>query len=145
MTFKQLSLDQILEKLPHKRVVRFALDCAYDVKDHTKDPRSIKALKITELWLIDKATAEEVKIAAYDVVSASANASASAAAYFAAHTAFAISASNAAYFAACTASASNAAYAADYAAIHAARITNKDYRQVLLDSLSDLETLLWHS
>jgi hypothetical protein len=138
MTFKELSLKQILERIPRKLVVRFTLDCAYDVKDYIKDPRSIKALEITELWLIDKATNEELRVAAY----AAANA-----AYTAAYASYAANAANATVYAINAADATYtayASYAAACAATDASKITKKDYTQILLNSLSELERLMWN-
>jgi hypothetical protein len=55
-----LTINELLQPLPHKMQVRFALHCANDVKQYMKDERSIKALHITQLWLEDKATSKEI-------------------------------------------------------------------------------------
>ncbi len=79
MNLDSLSSEQILNLLPHKMQVRFALKCANDVRHILKDERSTKALDIIALWLEDKATTEEVRVA-YTAANAASYADAAAAA-----------------------------------------------------------------
>jgi multidrug efflux pump subunit AcrA (membrane-fusion protein) len=51
-------------KLPRKFFVRYALYCAKDAKHLIDNPYSLKALEVTQLWLEDKATDQEVMDAA---------------------------------------------------------------------------------
>ena len=53
-----------LNELSHKDQVRFALFCAYQVEYiWCNEPDFINAIKLAELWLENKATAEECKVA----------------------------------------------------------------------------------
>jgi hypothetical protein len=59
LTKKQLS------ELSHKDQVRFALFCAYQVKNEwEKSLNCVNAIKITELWLENKVTSSECRSAA---------------------------------------------------------------------------------
>jgi hypothetical protein len=109
-------IERLLYKLPHRLQVTYALDCAESVFHlvEDKDKEVVrKALDTTALWLIDKASSDEV----YAAHSAYSTASAADAAYYAVY-----AASNAdaayyaayyaavyAYYAACSASAATAA------------------------------------
>jgi hypothetical protein len=49
-----------LSELSHKDQVRFALFCAYQVKNEwEKEPTFIKAIELVEMWLENKATIKE--------------------------------------------------------------------------------------
>ena len=66
-----------LTKLPHNFQVRFALFCASQVRNGWKGiPECVEAIRMAELWLEDKATSKECKVAAY-----AASSTASAASY----------------------------------------------------------------
>ena len=103
-----------INKLSHKDKVRFALFCARQVEHIWKSvPEAVEAVKVTELWLIGKATSEECSANAADA----ADAATYAAAYAAANAAYA---ANAAAYAAVAYTAYAAANAAADAAADAA-------------------------
>ena len=114
-------LEHLLKELPSKLQVEFALYCAKDVQHlaREKDKAIIgNAIRVTELWLIGKATADECFDASYAVSSAAyATCAASHAAYAASHAAYAAAyaASHAAYAAHAASHAAYAAYAASNA------------------------------
>jgi len=95
--------ETILSELSHKNKVRFALFCAKQVKHLMNSKKATQAIDIVELFLEDKATAEECRkastvtyaSAAYTTSAAAAATAASAS--YAAHTATAVSASYAAH------------------------------------------------
>ena len=98
--------NEDLLKLSHKFQVSFALFCANQVKHFWKDiPEAVKAIEITERWLVGEATKEECASAAYaaDAANAAYAAAAASAAAYAAYSA--ASAANAAAYAAAYASA----------------------------------------
>ena len=152
-------ISKILQSynLPNKFLVKFALYCANDVRHLLKDPESIKALEVTELWLEGKATIEEVTDAADNAVyaKAAANAAAYTASYATADAAnaaaYAINAAAYAAYAAANATnassiaaayAANAAYAAAYAAARTPpTATYKKYQDKLLEMINDLSEL----
>jgi hypothetical protein len=127
-------IENLLTPLPHKLQVRFALDCALDVK-HLMAPESIQALDAVEKWLKGEVTQAEIEAVA---------ATASHAAYAAAQ-----SASYAAYAAAYAAA--PAAYHASLAASYAAAGKNKDKKikeyyenlRSMILNMSELEKLVY--
>src|ERR1700678_2654565 len=100
---------------PHKLIIKAACQCARQALPYVKqgELRPLQAIETTERWLEDKATIEEVNLAAnavYSVAYYAANAAAyaaAAAAYYAADAAY--SAAYAAYYAADTAASADAA------------------------------------
>ena len=75
-----------IKGLSHKDQVRFALFCSYQVKYKWKDiPSCVEAIRVTELWLEGKATAQECHtvacIASTDSFRISVSGSAASAAY----------------------------------------------------------------
>jgi len=131
--------------VPRKLIVKAACQCVRLSLPYVKQDelRPFQAIETTELWLEDKATIEEVKLAVDAAYSANAADSASYAAYYAAAVAAATayaadsasyaadSASYAAYYAAAVAAAT--AYApADYAA-YAAYAVKKEMQQKAAD------------
>jgi hypothetical protein len=59
-------LDALVEQGKIKEVRWFALNCAKSVKHLMHDPRSIKALEVTEKYLNGQATFEELEAAKKD-------------------------------------------------------------------------------
>ena len=87
MTTNQ-ELNQLLSLLPHKLQVEFALYCAKDVLHLVREEDQAivgNAIRVTELWLKDKATADECCAASDAVYAAYAAHAAHAAAYAASH------------------------------------------------------------
>jgi hypothetical protein len=142
-------IEELLKSLPHKLQVRFALDCALDVK-HLMGPESIQALDVVGKWLKGEATQAEVE-AAYHAATAAIHAAyynAANADYAAYHAAQ--SADYAAYHAA--QSANYAAYHAAQSAYHAAAAAeNRDKKikeyyekaKTIISNLSELEKLVY--
>jgi hypothetical protein len=139
-------IEKLLTPLPHKLQVRFALDCALDVK-HLMGPEAIQALDVVGKWLKGEATQAEVADAA-----ARANYAARAASHadYAANAAYAVY--NAAYHAAQSASyAANAAAYASYAANALAAAENRDKKikeyyenlRSMILNMSELERLIY--
>lgn len=125
---KELITRQDLGKLSHAYQVRFALFCAYQVKPHwEKIPECVKAIEITEKWLVGEATAEECRVAAL-AAAATANIDTT---YNTAYDA-AYDAAHAAYVAYAAAQAASAATYATYAAYAASK-----NRQKLIDEQWD--------
>jgi hypothetical protein len=148
-------IQELLKPLPHRLQVRFALDCALDVK-HLMTPEAIQALDVAEKWLKGEATQYEVEAAT----------TAARAAYYAAayHAARADYAARAAYHAAATAAradyraayySARAAYGASYAAAYAAANAgnNKDKKikeyyenlKGMILNMSELEKLVYNT
>lgn len=73
MNIEKLDLRELLRPLPHKLQVKFALDCVNDVKHLITDPESLKALKVTALWLEDKAKYKKVAKTAFAAYYAAGN------------------------------------------------------------------------
>ena len=95
--------QQELRKLKYEHQVRFALFCAYQVKDKwAKSPECVSAIEMVELWLQGRASSEECMVVAV-----------------AAHEANAAIARTATY-------SSNAAYATVESAIASARFAKTD-------------------
>ena len=121
--FTWVKRESILELLPHKTNVRFALFCAHQVKHLVKKEYQevcLKAIEVAELFLEDRATKEECGKAAD-------------AAYASAATAYA------SYDAAAAAAYASASYAASYAAAYAAFYNNQEtIKQEQMDYLRDL-------
>ena len=86
---------------PHKLIVKVACQCTRLSISYVKqgELRPLKAIETTERWIEDKATIEEVKLAADAAYSANAADSASYAAYYAAYSAAYSAASAAAAYA----------------------------------------------
>jgi len=107
--FKWDKRETILNELSHKNKVRFTLFCAKQVKHLIDSKEAMQAIDIVELFLEDKATAEECRKAANTVYIASNTtyaayaAAASAATIAAAYTAASLTASYATAAAAYTA------------------------------------------
>ena len=119
-------IEILLKKLPHKLQVKFALSCAESVFHLVKDedkPGVRKSLDTTALWLVDKASADEVYAYAAYIVSASAAYSA-------------VYAADAAYYAA-----TSAAYLAVDAAAKAKDKDLKHYYEELVRMIKDLTEL----
>ena len=118
---------------PHKLIVKVACQCARLSLPYVKkgDLRPRQAIEITELWLEDKATIEEVKLAADAAYSAAV-----------ANAVYAANAANAAYAAYAAANAAYAAYAAaayaDVSAYAAAYAANA-YAPAAYADVSDLK------
>jgi len=115
--FKWDKRETILNELSHKNKVRFALFCAKQTRHLINNKEAMQAINIIELFLEDKATAEECRKAsnvAYTAVPASHAAYTS---YDAASAAAAAASAVAYYIASTAASASYAAHAA-YIAIN---------------------------
>ena len=103
----------LLNKLPHKLQVKYALYCAESVFHLVKDedkPGVRKSLDTTALWLVDKASADEVYASA-NYTACAYYAAAYATASAAAATVYAASATSAYFYAATSASAASAAKA----------------------------------
>ena len=146
----QQELAQKLSKLPHKLQVRFALACARDIQHlvRTEDKEAIaKCLNTVELWLIDKASKQDVLNAsssasiasAYSSAYSSASASSSAASYvsYAAASSYATASASAAH---ATASSAYYAAAASSTAASSANASNKDldyYHRILVDMINN--------
>jgi hypothetical protein len=135
-------IEELLKSLPHKLQVRFALDCALDVK-HLMAPESIQVLDAVEKWLKGEATQAEI-----EAVVATASHADYRAAYYSARAA----AANAAY--AVYNAAYHAAQSASYAAYNAAlgAGNNKDKKskeyyekaKAIVSNLSELEKLVYN-
>ena len=108
----QAEIEKLLNKnqFSIRFLVRFALSCARDVEGYDKTNKSKECNDITQLWLNGKATAIEVKDAAYAAYAANATA---------------------------TAAAANAAYAAT-AADKDRNKHSKKYYYVLIEMIDDL-------
>jgi len=138
MSNYSITTSSELQKLSHKNQVRFALFCAKAVSHLNPNHEIQLAIKTVELWLDNKATAEECKKAA-DAAYAYADAAYATdyASYAGAHAAYAGAAyadadaasyaAGAAAHAGCAAHAARAASyaAAAYAGAHAAAAKNK--------------------
>ena len=124
----------ILNLVPHKVQVRFAIFCAEQVIYHIDDTQhpAHKAINAAKLFLGDKVSRKECNTA-YAAAYAAADAAADAAAYAAADAAYAAAASTTAY-----AAAADAAYAAADAADAA---TNKQ-SSIKNDQISYLRDLI---
>ena len=128
-------IKRLLEGLPHKLQVKYALSCAESVFHLIKDedkPVVRKSLDTAALWLVDKASADEVYAASSAI--SPAYAAAAATAYSAAYSA--VYAADAAYYA--------AYYAADLAVDAAAKAKDKDlkhYYEELVRMIKDLTEL----
>jgi cytochrome oxidase Cu insertion factor (SCO1/SenC/PrrC family) len=142
-------IENLLTRLPHKLQVRFALDCALDVKD-LMGPESIQALDFVEKWLKGEATQAEVEAAAYAYNAAYA---ATRAAYNAYNASAAASraAYNAAYAASSAASAAsprgaynayNAAYAYNASAAAYAYATGKNRDKKIKEYYENLRSMI---
>jgi len=123
-SFKWDKRETILNELSHKNKVKFALFCAKQVKHLLNNKEAIQAIDIVELFLEDKATAEECR-------------KASNAAYTVANTAYAASAAaytSAAYTAYTATTAYTAASAASYAASAASYAAHAAYTAINLNN-----------
>ena len=158
----QKELRSLLQKLPHKLQVEFALYCAKDVQHlaREKDKAVVgNVIRVTELWLIGKATADEcfdassaVSSAASSAVSSAVSSAASNAAYVASYAAHVPSyAAHAAYAASSASYAADAASFAAYAASHAASysvaydkelLKYLNYLKEMIESMPEVERLL---
>ena len=111
--FTWVKRESILELLPHKTNVRFAIFCAHQVKHLIPKEHQevcLKAIEVVELFLVGKVTKEECRKAADAAISAASyTAYAAKAAAYAAN-ASAAYASDAAAYAAYAANAANAAF-----------------------------------
>ena len=131
--FTWINKGQILELLPHKTNVRFALFCAHQVKHLIPKEHQevcLKAIEVAELFLVGKATKKECGKAA-DAANAAAHAYAANAAYAAAYAANA----SAAYASASYAAVNAAAHA--YASVSASN-NQETLKQEQMDYLRDL-------
>ena len=136
---KQITSKE-LRLLSHNFQVRFALFCANQVKEHWETiPQCVEAIRITELWLENKATSEECRIAyrAVDVTYTAANAAHAAA--YAVYTA-ANAVSNGAAYATYTAAA--AAAAAAHAAANAVSNADLDKARIIKEQWDCYNQLL---
>jgi hypothetical protein len=129
-------IKRLLKPLSHRLKVRFACECALDVK-HLMPAESAASLEVVESWLKGQASQAEVE-AAVDA--------ANYAAYYAAYTTtYAMRAAYAAYSAATT----SAAYAA-YAAYSAANNKEEKMREYhgnlvrMIKNLSELEKIIYN-
>ena len=155
----QKELRSLLQKLPHKFQVEFALYCAKDVQHlaREKDKAVVgNVIRVTELWLIGKATADEcfdassaVSSVASSVASSAVSSAASNAAYVASYAAhvpsYAAHAASSASFAADAAS--FAAYAASHAASYSVAYDKEllkylNYLKEMIESMPEVERLL---
>ena len=157
--FTWVKRESILELLPNKTNVRFALFCAHQVKHLVKKEYQevcLKAIEVAELFLEDRATKEEcgkaadAAISAADAAAYAADAAASYAASYAAYAAKAAAyaanasaasasaASASAYAAAYAYTAANAVYAASEAVDAANTITQETIKQEQMNYLRDL-------
>ena len=129
-------IEILLNKLPHKLQVEYALYCAESVFHLVKDedkPGVRKSLDTAALWLVDKASADEVYASAYSsAISAASYASyAAASAYAASATAYS-SAISAAYAARAAISAYSSASTKDK------NNASKHYYEELVRMIKDL-------
>ena len=136
-------IEILLKKLPHKLQVKYALYCAESVFHLVKDedkPVVRKSLDTAALWLVDKASADEV----YAASSAISPAYAASVAISAVYAATAATAATAASYAAASASAISAAYAARAAVSASTKDKNnasKHYYKELIRMIKDLTEL----
>jgi hypothetical protein len=148
MIYKEM--QRLLKPLSRKLQVRFALDCALDVR-HMMSTEAVAVLEVVERWLKGKATEEEVRVAALAAYSA-ATTSAAKAAYYAASAAYSAAnyAAKAAYYAASVVYTSYkdfASYTAHYAANAAYSAAEnreekmKEYHGNLVGMISNLSEL----
>jgi len=140
MNLNKLTITEILTtyQFSPKFYVKYALACAELANSNIDKPmpESLECIRIVKLWLIDKATSEECRVAAY--AAATYAAAYSAADYAAADAAYAAynAAVNAAY------NAVNAAYNATSTAIQANEKKCKHILLEIINDLSDLEKLM---
>lgn len=124
--------ERILNKLPAKFSVEYALLCALDVKDLIKTAEGLQCIDLTQRWLVDEnsVTSDELyaaSAAAYAAASATNDGVTSAVTYTSASAAYAAASS--------TITSANAAYAAAsaaYAISYTADKTSKYYYDLLL-------------
>ncbi len=144
------SIKALLQLLPHKLQVRFALNCAIDAKIHLDktDTSSLKCIELVEKWLKDPSSVSNAELTAYaSTYSASYAAAASDAAstYSAAASAHASSAASYAAHASdyASASASYASYAASaYASASASSAASASRKEKLKQYENDLKEII---
>ena len=137
-------IEILLKKLPYKLQVKYALYCAESVFHLVKDedkPGVRKSLDTTALWLVDKASTDEVYASALSqTVTASAYSSAISAAY-------AADAAVSAYSSASAASSASYAYSYAYLSAYCSASTkdknnaSKHYYKELIRMIKDLTEL----
>jgi hypothetical protein len=141
-------IQELLKPLPHKLKVRFALDCALDVK-HLMTPEAIQALDVVGKWLKGEVAQAEVEAAAayaYNAAYAASSAShaAQSANYAAYYSAYATTTAARSDYAA-TRAAYNAAYHAASAGNNKDKKIKEYYENLkgMILNMSELEKLVY--
>jgi hypothetical protein len=135
------------ESTPHKLIVKAACQCARLALPYVKqgELRPLKAIETTERWLEDKATIDEVRLAAYATYSAADTANAAAYATYSAASAanaadaaaaYAAYAANAAYYV------TVAAYSAAYSVAVAAAYTANSKKEMQLKTADIVRSII---